>query len=350
MLAGAPQALRGDASTRKVDHMLAKTLTALLTVLAGVSAALALYWILNKLSELLPARLEERLKPLFYILPAYAAITIFLIYPAAQTFIYSFKTKVGFPTEEWVGLKNYRDLLGSAAFRDTLFNTLLWIVFVPVAVVVIGLAVAVLADRLQARGENTVKTLIFMPMAISMVGAATVWALIYDYRPPGRPQIGILNAIVTAFGGEPQPWLQMNTLHFNSFLLMVMLLWMNAGFAMVLLSAAVKGVPGETLEAARIDGANERQIFFRVVMPQIKATIVTVFVTVLIGVMKIFDIVFVMTNGNFNTNVIANEFYLQFFNNNNQGAAAAIVVMLMVAIIPVMFYQVRNFQAEEASR
>lgn len=330
--------------------MLAKALTALVTVLAGVSAALALFWVLNKLSELMPSRLEERLKPLFYILPAYAAIVIFLIYPAVQTVIYSFKTRVGFPTEDWYGLNNYKDLLTSDAFHQTLLNTLLWIIVVPTVTVVLGLMVAVLADRLRTRSENAVKTLIFMPMAISMVGAATVWSLIYDYRPPGRPQVGLQNAIVTSFGRDPVAWLQENTLHFNSFLLMVMLLWMNVGFAMVLLSAAVKGVPGETLEAARIDGANERQIFFRVVVPQIKVTIVTVFITVLIGVMKVFDIVFVMTNGNFNTNVIANEFYLQFFNNNNQGAAAAIVVMLMIAIIPIMAYQVRNFRAEEAGR
>ena len=330
--------------------MLEKTLIAFVTVLAGVGAALALYWVLNKISELLPDPIEERLKPWFYILPAYAAITIFVIYPAIQTIVYSFKTKVGFPAEEWVGLENYKDLLSSEAFRQTLFNTLLWIAFVPAAVVVLGLLIAVLADRLSARSESAVKTLIFMPMAISMVGAAVVWGLVYDYRPPGRPQVGILNGILDAFGKDPVAWLQENTLHFNSFLLMIMLLWMNVGFAMVLLSAAVKGVPTETLEAARIDGAGERQVYFRVVLPQIKGTIITVFITVLIGVMKVFDIVFVMTNGNFNTNVIGNEFYLQFFNNNNQGAAAAIVVMLMLAIVPIMIYQVRNFRAEEAAR
>ncbi|GAB3255041.1 carbohydrate ABC transporter permease [Nocardioides dilutus] len=328
----------------------AKVVTTLLTILIGIGAALALFWVLNKLSELLPGRLEERLKPLFYILPAYAAIVIFVIYPAVLTIIYSFQTKVGFPAQEWVGLQNYKDLLGNEGFRDTLFNTLLWIAVVPVMVVILGLMVAVLADRLQTRGENTVKTLIFMPMAISMVGASVVWGLIYDFRPAGRPQIGIQNAIVTGLGGDPVAWIQENTLHFNSFLLMVMLIWMNVGFAMVLLSAAVKGVPGETLEAARIDGANERQIFFRVVVPQIKVTIITVFVTVLIGVMKVFDIVYVMTRGNFNTNVLANEFYLQFFNNNDQGKAAAIVVMLLIAIIPIMIYQVRNFRAEEAGR
>ena len=330
--------------------MLAKTLTAILTVLAGVGAALVLFWLLNKLAELLPGRLEERLKPLFYILPAYAAIAIYLIYPAVLTLIYSFKTKVGFPAESWVGLKNYKDLLGSEAFRQTLLNTLLWIAVVPAVTVIIGLAIATLADRLQPRPEKTVKTLIFMPMAISMVGAAVVWALIYDYRPKGRPQVGIQNAIVTALGHDPIPWITKSAFHLNSFLLMVMLLWSGIGFAMVLLSAAVKGVPTDTLEAARIDGANERQIFFKVVVPQIWPTMVTVFVTTLITTMKVFDVVFVMTNGNFNTNVIANEFYLQFFNNNNKGAASAIVVMLMLAIIPIMVFQVRNFRAEEANR
>jgi alpha-glucoside transport system permease protein len=145
------------------------------------------------------------------------------------------------------------------------------------------------------------------------------------------------------------PWLQQSDWHFNSFLLMVVLLWSQVGFSMVLLSAAVKGVPGDTLEAARIDGASERQIFFKVVVPQIKGTIITVYITVLIGVMKVFDIVYVMTNGNFNTNVLGNEFWNQLSTNFNNGAAAAIVVILMIAVIPVMFYQVRHFKAEEAN-
>ena len=148
---------------------------------------------------------------------------------------------------------------------------------------------------------------------------------------------------------DPVAWLQQSECHFNSFLLMVVLLWSQVGFSMVLLSAAVKGVPGDTLEAARIDGASERQIFFKVVVPQIKGTIITVFITVLIGVMKVFDIVYVMTNGNFNTNVLGNEFWNQLSTNFNNGAAAAIVVILMIAVIPIMFYQVRHFRAEEAN-
>ena len=189
-------------------------------------------------------------------------------------------------------------------------------------------------------------------MAISMVGAADRVGLhLRRTGPPGQPQIGLQNAIVDrASAATRSPGSSRASFHLNSFLLMVMLLWMQVGFSMVLLSAAVKGVPVETLEAARIDGANERQIFFQVVVPQIKGTIITVFITVLIGVMKIFDIVYVMTNGNFNTNVVGNEFYNQLCTFFNNGAAAAIVVMLMIAIIPIMIYQVRHFRAEEAAR
>jgi alpha-glucoside transport system permease protein len=326
--------------------MAIKLFNALLTVLYGVGAALILYWLLNKLAELLPGRLEDRLKPYFYILPAYFAITLYLLYPAIQTVINSFQDRT---SEEWVGAQNYVDLLSSSGFRDTLFNTLLWILVVPAATVVLGLAVATLADRLTPGAEKFTKTIIFLPMAISLVGASVIWNLVYEVRPAGQEQIGLQNAIVTALGFDPIAWLQESTLHLNSFLLMLVLLWAQVGFAMVLLSAAVKGVPVDTLEAARIDGANERKIFFQVVVPQIKGTIITVFITVLISVMKIFDIVYVMTNGNFNTNVLANEFFNQLNVNFNNGAAAAVVVMLMIAVIPVMFYQVKHFKAEEAN-
>jgi alpha-glucoside transport system permease protein len=326
--------------------MATKAITALVTVLAGVGLALVLYWLLNKLAELLPGRWEDRIKPFLYILPAYAAITIYLLYPAVQTFINSFKDPA---SREWVGIENYTELLQSSAFQQTLFNTLLWIVIVPAVTVVVGLAVAVLADRLGPRAEKYAKTIIFLPMAISMVGAATVWRFVYSSQPEGEPQIGLLNGVWTALGFDPVPWLQQSQFHLNSLLLMVILLWAQVGFSMVLLSAAVKGVPGETLEAARIDGANERQTFFKVVVPQIKGTIITVFITVTIGVMKIFDIVYVTTNGNFNTNVVGNEFYNQLTTNFNNGAAASIVVMLMIAVIPIMIYQVRHFRAEEAN-
>ena len=324
-----------------------KVINALLAIVGGVVGALVLFWVLNFLAERLPGKWEERLKPYVYILPALAAIGLFLIYPAVQTVIYSFANQT---STKWVGLKNYTDLLGEKDFQITLVNTLLWIIVVPTFVVVLGLAVAVLADRLGAGGERASKTLIFLPMAISGVAMAAIWRFVYEVRPEGETQIGLQNAVWTALGGNPVAWLQQDTLKLNTFLLMIILIWGQTGFAMVLLSAAIKGVPEDTLEAARIDGANERQAFFRVVVPQIWGTIITVFITVLIGVMKIFDVVYVMTGGNFNTNVIAVRFFNELITNGDAGKAAAIVVMLMIAVIPVMVYQVRNFRAEEASR
>lgn len=327
--------------------MTIKILNALISIVAGVGGAFLLYFLLNKAVELLPERWERRLKPYVFIGPAVAAIGVFLLYPAVRTVILSFANR---DSTAWVGLDNYVDLLTSDDFQSTLFNTLLWIAVVPASCVVLGLGVAVIADRLKPRWEKTAKTVIFLPMAISMVGAATIWRFVYETRPPGQTQIGLLNAIVTAVGGDPIVWLQQEQFRLNSFFLMIILIWAQVGFSMVLLSAAVKGVPTETLEAARLDGANERQTFFRVVVPQIWPTVITVYITVLIGVMKVFDIVYVMTNGNFDTNVIALDFYSQLFTNGNTGASAAIVVMLMLAVVPVMIYQVRQFRRQEAAR
>ncbi len=323
-----------------------KLLTAVISIVAGIGASLVLYWVLNKLAELMPPKWEERVKPYFYILPAYAAVVIYLIYPTVQTVIQSFQDRASL---NWIGFENYRLLLTSPPFQQTLLNTLLWIIVVPALTVVLGLAVATLADRLGPNGEKLSKTLIFMPMAISAVGAATVWRFIYEARPAGQPQIGLFNAVWTRLGFDPVALLQVPDFRLNSFMLMIVLLWSQVGFAMVLLSAAIKGVPVDTLEAARIDGAGERQIFFQVVVPQIKGTIITVFITVTISVMKIFDIVYVMTNGNFNTNVLGTEFFNQLNTNFNNGAASAIVVLLMIAVIPIMIYQVRHFRREEAN-
>jgi alpha-glucoside transport system permease protein len=321
-------------------------LSTILTVLAGIAAALVVYWILNKITEVVPRRWGDRLKPYMYIAPAIAAIGVYLVYPTIVTIINSFKND---DSSAFVGLKNFTKLLGSGDFRQTLFNTLLWIIIVPAVSILLGLAIATLADRLSPTGEKTAKTLIFMPMAISAVGAATVWRFIYSANPKGTPQIGILNGIVTALGLNPVAWTQQTTFHFNSMALMAMLLWGQIGFSMVLLSAAIKGVPGETIEAGRLDGATEFQIFRRVVVPQIRGTLITVFITVLITVMKIFDVIYVMTDGSFNTNVIGVEFFNQLYTNFNYGYASAIVVMLLIAIIPIMIYQIRHFRTEEAA-
>lgn len=325
-----------------------KVLNAVLAIVAGVGGALLLYWLLNKFAERLPGSWEDRVKPWVFVGPAVVVIGLFLIYPALRTLVLSFANE---DSTAWVGFSNYADLLSSRDFIFvTLLNTLLWIAVVPVAVVVIGLFVAVLADRLGPRTEKATKSVIFLPMAISMVGAATIWGFVYAVRPEGQPQIGLLNAFITWLGFAPVSWLQLDTARINSFMLMVILIWMQVGFAMVLLSAAVKSVPDDTLEAARIDGANERQVFFRVIVPQIWATVITVFITMVILVMKVFDIIYVMTGGNFRTDVIALQFFNELFSAGNAGRAAAIVVMLMIAVIPILLYQVRHYRAQEAAR
>jgi len=320
-------------------------LTTAFFVVVGVPASLVGYIFLVELVlRLVPQRRVPRIRPLLWIAPALAFLAVFLIYPTLDTIRRSFMDRL---SQNYVGWDNYEYIWTDHGVRGAIINNLLWLVFLTLGAVGIGLLVAVLVDRV--RYEPVVKTVIFLPMAISMVGAATIWRFVYYAAPAGQNQIGLLNAGLGVFGIDPVAWLQQSQWHFNSFLLMVVLLWSQVGFSMVLLSAAVKGVPGDTLEAARIDGASERQIFFKVVVPQIKGTIITVYITVLIGVMKVFDIVYVMTNGNFNTNVLGNEFWNQLSTNFNNGAAAAIVVILMIAVIPIMVYQVRHFRAEEAN-
>jgi alpha-glucoside transport system permease protein len=324
-----------------------KIANALLAIIGGIGGAMLLYWLLNKLAESLPGRWEDRIKPWMFAGPAILAIGAYLIYPAIQTLQYSFANE---DSTAYVGFKNYSSLLTDPSFLLVLFNNLLWIIVVPALTVVLGLGVAVLADRLRPRGEKLSKTFIFLPMAISMVGAATIWRSIYEYQPAGAPQTGLLNAIFGLFGKGPFFWYSIDTLHFNSLLLMIILIWTQVGYSMVLLSAAIKGVPEDTIEAGRIDGAGERRIFFSIVVPQIWPTVITVFITVLIGVMKVFDVVYVTTNGAFNTDVIARRFFDEMFTQGNNGYASAIVVILMIAIIPILIYQVRHFRAEEANR
>ena len=324
-----------------------KIINGILAVVGGVGGSLALFWLLNFLVERLPGKWSDRLKPWVFAGPAAVFIGIFLVYPTLVTIFGSFMDRRG---EEFIGFANYTSLFTDPTFYQMILNTVLWLAVVPAMAVIIGLLVAVLADRVGPRAEKAAKSLIFLPMAISMVGAATIWRFVYEYRPGGQEQIGLLNAIWTALGGQPQVWLQLSTAKLNSFLLMIILIWLQTGYCMVILSAAIKGVPEDTVEAARMDGATEIQTFFKIIVPQIWGTVVTVFVTVFIIVMKIFDIVYVMTGGNFDTNVVAVAFFLELFEFGNQGRSAAIVVILLLAVTPLMWYQVRRFRQEEAMR
>jgi len=327
--------------------MAIKLVNAVTAIVGGIGGAVIIFWILNKLAESLKGRWEDRVKPWMFAGPAILAIAVYLIYPAIVTIQYSFANE---DSTTYVGLKNYTDLVTDKTFLSVITNNLLWIIIVPALTVVLGLGVAVLTDRLRPQGEKVTKTFIFLPMAISMVGAATIWRTIYDYQPEGAPQTGLLNAVLGFFDRAPVFWYGTSTLHLNSLMLMIILIWTQVGFSMVLLSSAVKSVPEDTVEAGRIDGAGERRIFFNIIVPQIWPTVITVFITVLIGVMKVFDVVYVTTNGAYNTDVIGRRFYDELYTQGNNGYAAAIVVILLIAIIPVLIYQVRHFRQEEAAR
>ena len=325
-----------------------KLLMGALGLIAGVGGAAILFWFINVAIEALPRKLEHGLIPYAFLLPGFSLIALMLFYPTIQTIHYSFANR---DSTGYVGLQNYRDLFASGAFWSAVVNNLLWIAIVPAVTVALGVVVAVLADKLSASSEKWAKSFIFLPMAISFVAASAIWlTTVYAYQAPGRPQTGALNAIVQQFGGTAQNWLAVDTARLNSILLMVILIWLQTGFAMVLLSSAIKGVPEDTIEAARIDGATELQIFWKVVIPQIKSTIITVFITVLILVMKVFDIVYVLTNGRDNTDVIANQFFNQLFARGEAGLASAVVVVLLLAVIPILIYQVRQFREQEAMR
>jgi alpha-glucoside transport system permease protein len=238
-------------------------------------------------------------------------------------------------------------LFSQRLLQEAIRNNLMWIVFGSTFSVVLGLLVAVLADR--SKFERVAKSLIFLPMAISFVGASVIWNFMYEVRPAEQPQIGVLNAILVALGSEPHPWDKWVAIApWNNLFLILIVIWLQTGYAMVLFSAALKGIPEELVEAGRVDGANEVQIFFRLMIPYIMGTIITVWTTVVIFTLKIFDVVYVMTGGQFGTHVIATQFYRQSFTARNSGIGSAIAIILLLTVIPVMIYNLRQFREQEA--
>ena len=324
-----------------------KILIGALGLVVGIGGAVVFFRFLNMIIEGLPSRLGEGLIPYAFLLPALSLLGLMLIYPTAQTVVYSFAND---DSTDWAGLANYRAIFGSGEFWQALLNNFLWILIVPIITVAFGLAVAVLADKLSPQGERISKSLIFLPMSISFVGASTIWGLVYAYSSPDSAQTGLLNAVVTTLGGDPQPWMQIDTARLNSLLLMVILIWLQTGFAMVLISSAIKGVPEDTVEAGRMDGASEVRIFWQIIFPQVRPTLVAVFITVLILVLKVFDIIYVMTNGRDNSDVIANLFFRKLFVDQQAGQASAIVVVLLLLVVPILIFQVRSYQSQEANR
>jgi len=282
--------------------------------------------------------------PWIYIAPALLLLIFFLVYPSIDTLRLSFFDRRG---EIFVGFQNYIHSFTNKTMLTAFRNNALWLIGFTLCTVSFGLILAVLLDRV--RYERIVKSIIFIPMAISMVGAGTIWKFVYAFRPAGASQIGLLNALVVALGGQPIGWL-IDRPWVNNFCLIVVGIWMWTGFCMVILSAAYKNIPRELLEAARIDGASEWQVFWRVILPLLKPTVAVVTTTMVVFVIKIFDIVYVMTNGNFSTEVLANRMYKEQFAFRNYGLASAIAVILLLLIIPMMFVNIRRFKQQESIR
>ncbi|HSG04694.1 MAG TPA: sugar ABC transporter permease [Marinobacterium sp.] len=326
--------------------------SALIAILVGVTAVVVYFWGSNWILDTLISRssrdnkevLREKIRPWLFAGPAIFFLTLYLVYPVFETLWLSFHNS---DSSAFVGLANYEWLFADREFHQTLQNNLLWLIIVPTLSTVLGLAVAVLADR--SKFGTIAKSIVFMPMAISFVGASVIWKFVYHYNGEGDTQIGILNAVIVAFGGEPQFWLSITT--WNSVLLMLILVWIQTGFAMVILGAALRGVPEETLEAAIIDGASRRQLFFRITLPQIMPTVIVVWTTIAILVLKVFDIVLAMTNGQWETQVLANLMYDWMFRGAGDfGRGSAIAIIIMISVIPIMAWNIYRFRKDEAGR
>ncbi|MDZ7676937.1 MAG: sugar ABC transporter permease [Acidimicrobiales bacterium] len=330
--------LRDDDANRMV--------IAAVAIALGVAGVFALFWAMDRLVNWLPERVGEGLRPYIYVGPALVVLGVFLIYPVINTALLSFQDSRG---QAWVGLENYEFVFTNSSMLRSIRNTVAWIIVVPAVAVTIGLVFATLADRLR-RMEAVAKSLIFLPMAVSFVGASVTFRLIYSYRPEGfGSNVGLLNGVMDVFGQDPVAWLSQQP--WNNLLLMVIMIWMQTGFAMVVLSAAIKAIPDDILEAARIDGATEFQLFRRILLPSILPTIVVVTTYMVVNALKVFDIVFVMGSPEANqTEVIAERMIRWFFLANHDGRAAAIAMVLFVAVIPVMVWNVRKFREQEQMR
>ncbi len=313
-------------------------------VVIGVPATVVGYILLVEvLLRAAPARLQPKIRPWLWLLPAILFLVVFLVYPTLNTIVLSLQDKF---SRNFVGLANYEYFFTNGATLASLRNNIVWLVLLTLFAVGGGLAVAILFDRV--RYESTAKSVVFLPLAISFVGAGVIWNFMLAYRPPNEPQTGTLNAVVVGLGLNPITWLQDAPL--NTVMLIIVAAWIWTGFCMVILSAALKGISSELLEAARVDGANELQVFRSITFPLLLPTIAVVSTTMIITALKAFDIVYVMTNGAFDTQVIANQMYAELFRFGQPGRASAVAVILLLLIVPVMVVNIRRFRQQEAIR
>lgn len=286
-------------------------------------------------------RLTTALRVALWLSPAAVLITAMLLYPLVQTIILSFRDKRG---EGFVGIANYVDVFTRSETLIALRNNLIWLVFFTALVTGLGLIVAALSDKVSY--EKLVRTIVILPTAISFVGAGVIWGFVYSYAPPGLDQTGTLNALLTTLipTADPIPWLS-DERTVNAALIFIAI-WMSVGLATIILSAAIKGVPAEMIEAARLDGASEMRVFFSVLLPQIATTVVVVITLMSINALKVFDIIYVLTNGNYGSQVLATSMYSEMFSANNLGSASAIAVVLLLACIPIILVNLRYFSRD----
>ena len=318
------------------DQLIAKLVLAGVALVVGVGGIWMLYIGVSAVVGLLSPRWQGRILPWVFVIPAMVLLTVYLVYPTIGTIITSFTFQTdGDP------LANYKQLT-SPLFLDIIRNNIIWLIVGTGGTVLLGLLIAGLFDRV--RRESLAKTFVFLPLAISFVGASVIWRFMYEWKPAGKPQIGTVNAVWTALGQDPVRWVQQQPI--NTYALIFIFIWLQTGFAMVVLSAAIKGVSTEVQEAARLDGASERQLFLRVIVPMIRGSIITVATTIAIVDLKVFDIIYVMTGGRNGTDVIANRMFQEFYEFFNDGRAAALATLLFLAVLPVMFINVRNMRRQ----
>ncbi len=301
--------------------------------------------------------------PWLWLAPALALLGVFLVYPVVDTFRRSFLDE---RSKSFVALDNYRFIIDNpqplvSDTHSALLNNVMWLTLFTAATVALGLILAVLTGRV--RYEAAAKSAIFIPMAISFVAASVIWRFMYEFNT----DIGTVNATVTSLGGEPTAWLQdtgaphtwltergpdtlPRPIQINNLALVLVGVWMWTGFAMVILSAGLKGISTEVLEAARVDGANEWQIFRRIIVPILSPTIMVVATTLVIQGLKKFDLVWVMTGGRFKTDVVATLFYKEAFRIGDFGVGAALAVVLLLWVLPIMVISIRRFQFQEETR
>ena len=319
------------------------------TVLAGIFFFIIYFQLFNFILDyiikykIISHRYENSIRSIIFIAPAFLVLFTFILFPVFETIRLSFYDKFG---REFIGFDNYLWAIKDTEFRRSILNNLGWLLIVPTLSTFFGLVIANLTDRIW--WGTIAKSIIFMPMAISFVGAGVIWKFIYDYRGVDDQQIGLLNAIIVSFGLEPQAWLTIPI--WNNLFLMAIMIWIQTGLALVIFSAALRGIPKETLEAARIDGASEFRIFWSIIIPFLEQTILVIWTIITILVLKVFDIIYAMTNGQWQTEVLANLMYdWMFRGGGDSGRGSVLAFCIMIGVIPILAWNLYRHRNEQST-